>query len=257
MKLAFKMSQVRLLVLGSAFILGLIAAPCSCLAGEPDQQQPKPEQLQQDAQEFSKTIKKEFPISATGLVDLTNKYGKVDVQTWERNRVKIDVTIVVDARSESAAQEVFDRIQIDFSNDDDFVKAATSIESGNSWWGGWNNKTEFQVNYEVYMPATCNLELENQYGNATVAAISGNADIEVKYGDFQLEGVGGDLKVELGYGNGTVVKARDMTADVAYSKININDAQDISFDTRYSKIYLEKGATIKAESRYDQFTMAK
>ena len=153
--------------------------------------------------------------------------------------MKVDVTIVVDARSESSAQEVFDRIQIEFSNDDDFVKAETSIESNSGWWGGWNNKSEFQVNYEVYMPSTCNLELENQYGNTNIAAISGNADIEVKYGDFQLEGVGGDLKVELGYGNGTVVKARDMTADVAYSKINIKDAQDIAFDTRYSKIYLD------------------
>ena len=212
MKSAFKNGRIQYLAFCSAFIIGLLALPYTGLATEPVQQQPKPEQQQppqQEAQEFTKTIKKEFPISQTGTVDLTNKYGKVEVHTWDRNRVKIDVSIVVDARSESAAQEVFDRIQIDFSNDDAFVKAETSIESSNSWWkGSWNNKSEFQVNYEVYMPSTCDLNLDNQYGNSNVEAISGSADVKVKYGDFQLEGVGGDLKVYLGYGNGNGRKSK-------------------------------------------------
>jgi hypothetical protein len=262
MKSVFKNNNLRQLVLGSGLVLGLLSTPFISTANNttPDQQEPLQQEapIQQEAQEFTKTIKKEFPIDVTGLVNLSNKYGKIDVHTWERNRVKVDVTIVVDARSESAAQEVFDRIRIDFSNDDDFVKAATSIEA-KGWWGeSWSsNKSEFQVNYEVYMPNGCSLELENQYGNANVEAISGSADIQVKYGDFQLEGVGGDLKIELGYGNGTVVKARDMTVDVAYSKINITDAQDVSFDTRYSKINLDRGSAVKADSRYDQFNIGK
>ena len=260
MKLAFKNRRMRHLAL-SASLLGLLTAPYIGFAGEPMQNQPKPVQQQpvQDAQEFTKTIKKEFPITSNGTVDLANKYGKVEVHTWERNRVKIDVSIVVDARSESSAQDVFDRITIDFSNDDAFVKAETTIESSNSWWSSsWgNNKSEFQVNYDVYMPVSCNLRLGNQYGDSNVEAISGNADVEVKYGNFQLEGIGGSLKVSLGYGNGTVVKARDVSAAVSYSKINFSDAQDILFETKYSKIFVDKGASIKADSKYDQFNIGK
>jgi hypothetical protein len=262
MKLAFKNRRMRHMTTWVALVAGLLASPYLGIAGEPIQQQPDPDQqeqpVQQEVQEFTKTVKKEFPISPTGLVDLTNKYGKVEVHTWERDRVKIDVTIVVDARSESAAQDVFDRIQIEFNNDNDFVKAETIIESSNSWWGGgWNNKSEFQINYEVYMPASCNLELNNQYGDSNVEAISGKADVNVKYGNFQLEGVGGDLHVYLGYGNGTVVKARDVSAEVSYSKINFNTVQDVDFTTKYSKIYLDQGASIKADSRYDHFSLGK
>lgn len=247
-------SKIRLM----AFVVGVFTLPSLCIAAGPIQpSEISLQTIQQEVQEYSKTTKKEFPISANGKVDLTNKYGKVEVHSWDRDRVKIDVTIVVDARNESAAQEVFDRIRIDFSNDNDFVKAETSIESNSSWWGGWNSKSEFQVNYEVYMPGSCNLRLENQYGNANVEAISGNADIQVKYGDFQLEGIGGELKVYLGYGNGTVVKARDVSAAVSYSKINLVNAQDIEFDTKYSKIFVDNGASIKADSRYDQFNMGK
>ncbi len=242
----------------SVVLFGLLLTPIAGFAGEPILQPQSEQQTQpgQDAQEFTKTIKKEFPITATGTVDLSNKYGKVDVYTWERNRVKIDVTIVVDARSESSAQEVFDRIQIDFDNDDTFVKAETSIETNKSWWGG-STKSEFQVNYKVYMPESCDLVLSNKYGDSNVEAITGKADVSVKYGNFQLEGVGGDLKVYLGYGNGTVAKARNVAAEVSYSKLNLNDVQDVDFETKYSKLYVDKGAAIKADSRYDQFNLAK
>ncbi len=261
MKLAFKNRRMRLMAIMSVVLFGLLLAPFIGFAGEPEpiQQQPTPEQStqpEQNAQEFTKTIKKEFSITATGTVDLSNKYGTVDVHTWERNRVKIDVTIVVDARSESSAQNVFDRIQIDFNNDDSFVKAETTIETNKSWWGG-NAKSEFQVNYNVYMPESCNLVLSNKYGDSNVEAITGKADVIVKYGNFQLDGIGGDLKVSLGYGNGTVAKARNVAAEVSYSKLNLNEVQDVDFETKYSKLYVEKGAAIKANSRYDHFNMAK
>lgn len=260
MKLVFENRNMRQLAGFTALALGLLFAPTAQADNGAVQKLPSPEQTehQQKAQEFTRTIKKEFPISSTGEVNLSNKYGKVNVQTWERDRVKIDVTIVVEANSESAAQKVFDRINIEFANDDKFVKAETSIESTKGWWDGWgdNNRTEFQVNYEVFMPESCDLDLSNKYGDATVSPIDGSANVSVKYGDFQLEGVGGELVVYLGYGNGTVVKARDVSAEVSYSKLNLNDVQDVNFNTKYSKLYVDKGVTVKAESKYDHFSLA-
>ena len=79
--------------------------------------------------EFKKNINEEFNISADGDVSLTNKYGKVDLKTWSQNKVKIDVTITVDARNQSDANDIFERIKIQFDNGADFVKAETSIPS--------------------------------------------------------------------------------------------------------------------------------
>ena len=253
--------RVRLLAGCFAVLATLIFAPAAMRAGEPEQPKPQQQtqpQTAQKAQEFTKTIKKEFPINATGAVNLVNKYGKVDVKTWDKNRAKIDVTIVVKAGSESDAQRVFDRIRIDFTNDDNFVKAETVIESTkSSWWSWGNDHSEFQINYEVFMPQTCALDLSNKYGDAFVAPLSSKAAVDVKYGNFRLEGVGGDLNVKLGYGNGTVVKARDVVADVSYSKIIFNDMRDATMETSYSKITVDNGADLKVESRYDQFSIAK
>ncbi|MEK7257850.1 MAG: hypothetical protein AAB316_24040, partial [Bacteroidota bacterium] len=158
------------------------------------------------------------------------------------------------------AQEVFNRIHVDFVNDANFVKAETVIESnkGNWWdWGGGGNRTEFQINYAVFMPATASLDLSNKYGDAFVAAIEGKTAVNVSYGNFRLEGVCGNLAVNLGYGNGTVVRAKDVSADVSYSKIIFNDVQNADFVTKYSKITVDKGVDVKAESRYDHFNLPK
>ena len=79
-------------------------------------------------QEFSQTIKKEFEISPDGTTSISNKYGKVDVKTWNNNRVRIEVKIVVNTTSEDLAHSVFQRIGVDFKNAPSRVEASTNIE---------------------------------------------------------------------------------------------------------------------------------
>ncbi|MBI1226163.1 MAG: hypothetical protein GC192_13090 [Bacteroidetes bacterium] len=256
MKLVFKRQSFWVV----AICLGIVLSSFSPV-GDPVFQ-PSPQQVQQnqnqpdpDGQDFTKTIKKEFPISATGTVNLVNKYGKIDVKTWEKNRAKVDVTIVVKAGNEAQAQTVFDRIRIDFTNDDSFVKAETIIESNKSSWFnlGMNERTEFQINYQVYMPATASLDLSNKYGDSNVAPLTSRVKMDVKYGSFRLEGVGPSLSVNLDYGNGTIVKSGDATVNVSYSKLNFNDVRNLKLTSKYSKLTVDKGADMNAESRYDEF----
>lgn len=256
MKLVSKIQTTARLTIGCMILSGLMMASAT-FAADPLQQGEPQQQVENKSQEFTQTIKKEFSISRSGEVKLANKYGQVNVHTWDRDRVKAQVTIVVEASNESSAQSVFERINIDFDNDDDFVRVATSIEEKKGWFD-WGNKSEFQVNYEIYMPESCDLDLSNKYGNSKVEAITGAADVTVKYGNFQLEGIGGALKVDLGYGNGTVIKAKDVSAEVSYSTLNLNEVQDVDFETKYSKLYVDKGLVIKAlDSKYDHFGLTK
>nr|MCU0347380.1 hypothetical protein [Saprospiraceae bacterium] len=199
-------------------------------------------------QDFTKTIKKEFPLNANGTVNLVNKYGKIDVKTWEKNRAKVEVTIVVKAASESQAQSVFNRIRIEFANDDSFVKAETLIESSKGSWFDWggSDKTEFQINYLVFMPASASLDLSNKYGDALVAPLSGKTKVDVKYGNFRLEGASAGLNVTLDYGNGTIVKSGDATINVSYSKLNLNEVGNVSLTSKYSKLMLDDGGDLMA-----------
>ena len=88
-------------------------------------------------QEFTKTINREFGTSADGITALYNKYGNVNVKTWQNNSVKIDVTIVVNAKSQREADESFKNINVNFINTWGYVKAETMIAEGLNNGGGW------------------------------------------------------------------------------------------------------------------------
>lgn len=209
-----------------------------------------------ERREFTKVIKKEFDINKNGTTALYNKYGKVDVKTWDKNRVKVDVTIVVNASSEATAQKVFDRIDIKFFNNEGYVKAETYIEpQKNDWWDwGGSNRSDYSINYEVYMPPTNNLELTNKYGDSYVAPIEGVAKVDIKYGNIKMQGVKNNANITLGYGNGSIVNAYNVTADISYSNnMSFGDVRDVEVTSKYSKIKFEKVDNIRSNTKYDSY----
>jgi len=206
--------------------------------------------------EFTKIIKKEFDISPTGTTSLSNKYGRIEVKTWDRNRVKIGVTIVVNTSSESKAQQVFDQIQIHFSNSPDRVRAETEINQRNSSWFDWgSSKNDYAIHYEVFLPPTNNLELENKYGDVVVEALEGRGDIAVKYGDFRLERLGDDSKLNLAYGNGVLHEAADLTTEIRYARLTLKAIKDLAIESKYSKIFIDRAGDIRSLSKYDNYEL--
>ena len=77
---------------------------------------------------FTKKITEEFNINANGKTSITNKYGHVVLNTWDKDAVKIVVQIEVKASNKNAANDLFDGIKIDFSNSSSNVSAATVLK---------------------------------------------------------------------------------------------------------------------------------
>lgn len=206
--------------------------------------------------EFTKTIKKEYDISSDGTVHLNNRYGKVEVKTWDRNRVKIEVTIVVNANSESSAQEVFNRININFTNTSALVKAETVIEPAKrSWWNWGSSSSDYTINYMVFMPPTNNLELYNRYGDSFIAELKNRALINVKYGNFKADGVADRTTIELAYGNGTLAKTGYMKGTVSYGNLTCTEVNDADITSKYSKVFIERAGVVRSTSKYDEYRL--
>jgi len=178
------------------------------------------------------------------------------LKTWNRNEVNIEITVTVNARNESMADNVFERIDIGFSNNSNAVTAETTIESTkSSWWGNSGDKGDFKIDYEVSIPEAASLDLSNKYGDADIGSIGGAANIVVKYGDFKLESVNRNTKISLGYGNATIGRLGDVGMDIKYSKLKIREAGQVNIESKYSKIYIEKSGQMKSLSKYDTYNL--
>ncbi|NND06938.1 MAG: hypothetical protein HKN87_11210 [Saprospiraceae bacterium] len=205
---------------------------------------------------FSKIFEKQFSLGEGGKVDIENIHGAVDVDTWDKAEVQIVVTVEVDASSESKANHTFERIDIDFSHGDHFVKAKTEIDAKKSFWWfmqDWWGDDDIRINYHVMMPKTAHLEISNKYGDIELEDIDGDVQIDQKYGDLQIAHTSGSLDLSLGYGNGVISQANRTRAEISYYKLRIEDANELDIDSKYSRLAVESINIVRAYSAYDKY----
>ena len=213
--------------------------------------------LDKAKEEFKKSIKKEFDISRSGEVILSNKYGNIDIRTnGNTDKVVIEVEIIVNARNEDVANDAFERINIDFESSSGMVKAETVLDSqkGN-WWSGNSKSYDFKINYDVSIPSSVELDVSNKYGNVYAMAVDNDIDLEIKYGNFKLEG-GQEVTVECKYGMGEIGTCNNLNADLGYVSgegFQVEKCSNAEIDSKYSKIKIKNAKTINADAGYDNY----
>ncbi len=242
------MSKIFSQICFALFLVGFGAKPVA--ATPPNGGCPK--------QEFTKNINREFGTVADGTTALYNKYGKVTVNTWQNNSVKIDITIVVNASDQRSADKVFNRINVNFTNTAGYVKAETVISPENKGWMDWvdgNTCQDFKINYAVWMPISNQLDLKNKYGDSYVSQLNGKLLAEIKYGDLRTENINNHCELSLGYGKANMNSMQNLSGQVSYGELTLTTARDIELDTKYSDVNFQQAGDVRLVSKYDDFTI--
>ncbi len=204
--------------------------------------------------EYSKVIKKEFSISARGMVSLSNKYGNIEVKAWNREAVKIETVILVRASGEAAAQRVFSRIEPVFKNGPDYVEAETRIgPQKKEWWAWKQEEDDFSISYKVFMPPGARLAASNKYGDLYVSGISGRAELAVRYGHLSAEGLRSESEAVLEYGTGMIQHAGRLKARLERARLIIEDAGRVEVESRYSIVQMNKVGEAVTLTKYDTY----
>ena len=214
--------------------------------------------------EFTKEIKKEFPVNSATNLEVYNKYGNVDVVNHDLSSILINVVVKVHARDKEKADDLLNMIEINISQDGNTVKAITDINENVSRYfhGIRGDNGGFQINYTITMPRTVPVYLSNKYGNVFIDEIVSTSTIDVKYGKLTANKILHDskqplTKVFLSYSNGSIQETKWIEADIKYSKLNITDSKALAIISKYSKLYVTNGSSIVSESKYDTYEVDK
>jgi hypothetical protein len=201
-----------------------------------------------DDVDLEKKYSKVYPADANDNLSISNLYGKVIVNTWARNEVKVDVEIKVGADDNEAAQKALDNVTVSDSKQGNNIYFKTSIgEKKNSWmsiFGGDGGSHHIEINYIVYMPAKNALTIDNRYGPIVIPDIDGKvtiysaygsfkagalanqSNIVVKYGSADIQSLG-NCAIEVGYGGGlTIGSVNKIAANVSYAGVKIGKLRE-------------------------------
>lgn len=223
------------------------------------------------AHEKSKTIKKEFNVNSDALLRIGNKYGNVDVVSWDQNRVEIEVTITVSGNNESKVDERLRQIDVKFNSSSSEVSAKTVIESSSGWFKSGNNMN-YQIDYKVKVPVTNSVDLTNDYGSILLNEIQGAAKINCDYGKITIGSLyhenneinidytsnstiefmnSGNINAD--YSKLTVEKSKKIRLNADYTDTNIENIEDLNFSCDYGKV--EVGNANSVDGNGDYLTM--
>lgn len=218
-----------------------------------------------DQDEKKKYIEKSYQVSSSVELRIDNKFGKVEINSWDKDEFSIKIEIIGMGRSEERAQRIIDDIEIDIDQSSTEIRFETEIESRKN-----KNEEGFEVNYTVYMPKVNPLYVRNSFGDVTMEDRGGDLELNVSYGSMKVGDVDGESDLKLSFGSGSVgtiiegditVKyssfelesASTLEFEQGFSDIEIGDVKDLEIESKYGKVEIEKAHTVDADAHFSGF----
>jgi len=217
--------------------------------------------------EKKKTYTKSYTVSSNDKVSFTNQFGELKINTWDKNEVKVTVTITAEASTDEKAQTILDRISIEDGKNDGGVYFKTNFEKEKDQWKN-GEKQGYHIDYEVYMPTRNPLWAKNEFGPMRISDYSGEVTLESKYGSLTTGRLSNVKKVSVEYGKGTIGSISNGSLVIKYSKATIdnldgavnavfeysdivklhvdNDTKELTVKNSYSRLYLNVNTNISA-----------
>ncbi|MCG8310993.1 MAG: hypothetical protein MI975_26640 [Cytophagales bacterium] len=205
------------------------------------------------AEEASRRVTKQFNINRDTRIEISNKYGNVIINRWDKNVLDLKVDIEARGNSATKTQKILDGIEIDIS--DRISSGGLSIETE---IGNMSGNSSFSVHYEITMPNTNPLELSNSFGSIYMGSYQGDLDAVVKYGQFQAEDLSNaNIRIEFSTSRCEIETLKAGRIDLRYSKMSIEEMGDIEISSQFSELEIEEAGTLELDGRYGKFEIEK
>jgi hypothetical protein len=202
-------------------------------------------------EEKIRTIEKAYTVSDATSLRFSNSFGKMHVETWDRKQVTVKIEIIVNAATESRAQDLLDNIRITINDNNPLseLSFSTSINGKNS-----GRNTSFEINYRIGMPKNNPLNLKNSFGDVYIGPLGGEVELDVQYGNLNTEPLTGDTRVKLAFGSGfsSIESFRKGELRLSYSKLSIEDLGQVDVNSQFSTLEIEKGGRMDLEGKYGE-----
>ena len=134
---------------------------------------------------------------------LSNKYGGIVCETWDKDSIGVQVTISSSSKKRESVSRIMNSVEIESIKFGNTVEVETSFRDNasliKSYLGKLDpfNSNELTIEYVVSFPDGIDMEIINRFGNVSIEQSKSDIDIDLEYGDLRLESMAGDLKLRL------------------------------------------------------------
>lgn len=211
--------------------------------------------------DYTKKFSEQYNLSGFSKLEISNSYGKIDIQDWDKNEAKIDAAVVIHNLNPQKAEQAAKYVKVEFATDNGVISVKTNYADDFFDIIGRNNlgnNKKFEVNYTIKIPSNLIIDLKNKYGDVFISKLASASVVEIKYGNFQANQLIANAKESmaelfLAYSKGNIESCKWLKINLKYSKLNIEDSKALIAFTKYSKLNIQKGSSLVCDSKYDGY----
>ena len=175
--------------------------------------------------EKKKTLSKTYALSANDLVTLDNRFGELKISTWDKNEIKVEITMTAKGNTEERANDILERISIDEGKQSNGVYFRTVLDNKNERRN--NNKTYkdegFNINYVVVMPSRNRLDASNEFGATIISDFNGEVEIESKFGSLTTGKLVNTKQITVEFGSADIASISNGELEIKFSRAIIGN----------------------------------
>lgn len=164
----------------------------------------------------SRTVDRSFDLASDGTVTLDSYKGRIDVQTWDRDRVRVSVTI------KGKKQENVDDTRIRFESDTDRLEIETDydeLEDDQKLFGLFRigSIDRPSTDYTLTVPRGATLAVDTYSATTTVAGLGGELRFDAYSASLTVDRLTGPLRADTYSGSVEVGRAEGPIEADTYS----------------------------------------
>lgn len=200
-----------------------------------------------------------YQVNEKTSVEVSNKYGKIHVITWDKDSVRFEVDMRISASSKEKLQKMKNNISVEFAASKFFVIGKTNFKNVGSKIGDFVEayipSNQVSINYMVYVPKRINLKIDNKFGDIYLDDFNGVLDLKLSNGDLKANKISGNPLISLSSGGATINSINSGRILISYSDLRIKQAVRVDIESRSSRIVIDDGTNVKMDSRRDKINM--
>lgn len=237
----------------------------------------------QDRIELRRRLIKAYTVSPSDLLAIDNRFGDVTVTHWDRNEMRVEVTITASSDSHDRAEQALNAVRVDERRNDNAymfqtvinkeyeaaqgdeksaegTKKVTKVSSQNSasnevktnWSISWSEKgRSIRVDYRISMPKANGLTIKNRFGNVTVPDFSAPINLDSKFGNVYGAAMSNAATViKSSFGNVTIRDVQHGRVDMSFGDLDINSGNVLTIVQNYGKLRIGATNQVNAQMSY-------
>lgn len=207
-----------------------------------------------------KVIDRSSKFSRTGQVSINAKHGNVQLISWDKDSIRVHVTINGESKSLSKLQEAMAKTTVGV--DLKFTQAniqtlisETMISKGLSEIKELTGGGKIDISYKIYLPKQAKIMASNRYGDIYLDSHEGNVMLEVNHGNIRAHSIPELTMLRSTFGNVYIISAKRFTANLYFSELEIEECSSMTIDSKSTNFEIGTADELRFTSTNDDIVI--